>query len=223
MKPTETLARATAPDGAELILTRRDGVYRLSLDGQELMASRQFESERELARLAIAEIGGRPAPRVLIGGLGFGYTLRAALDRLPVRASVVVAEWFEFLIEIHRRDEGVAALASRPLEDPRVSVFRGDVRDRLEGGPTYDAILLDVDNGPWAFTLRQNERLYSAAGLDQMRRCLLPGGVVAVWSAEPAPEFAHRMERAGFSVRTESVAPRVGKRRRHSIFLGRKT
>ncbi|HXU47194.1 MAG TPA: hypothetical protein VN783_16830, partial [Thermoanaerobaculia bacterium] len=102
MKPTETLARATAPDGAPLVLTRRDGVYSLSLAGQELMSSRQHGSEGDLARLACAAIAGRPAPRVLVGGLGFGYTLRAALDLLPAAATVVVCELFGFLLDAHR-------------------------------------------------------------------------------------------------------------------------
>ena len=222
MKPTETLARETLPDGAELILTRRDGTFRLSLDGQELMASRQFESERQLARLALAEVAGRPAPRVLVGGLGFGYTLRAALDQLPKTAKVVLSELFPFLIAAHRDPAmGVGDLAGRPLEDPRVTTTEGDVRGLLGRPDRFDAILLDVDNGPWAFTLPSNEHLYSAAGLNLLRQSLLPGGVLAIWSAEPSPEFARRMERAGFAVRTERVAARPGSRRRHSIFLGR--
>lgn len=222
MKPTETLARETLPDGAELILTRRDGTFRLSLDGQELMASRQFESERQLAWLALAEVAGRPAPRVLVGGLGFGYTLRAALDQLPKTAEVILSELFPFLIAAHRDPAmGVGDLAGRPLEDPRVTTTEGDVRGLLGRPDRFDAILLDVDNGPWAFTLPSNEHLYSAAGLDLLRQSLLPGGVLAIWSAEPSPEFARRMERAGFAVRTERVAPRPGSRRRHSIFLGR--
>ena len=222
MKPTETLARETLPDGAELILTRRDGTFRLSLDGQELMASRQFESERQLARLALAEVAGRPAPRVLVGGLGFGYTLRAALDQLPKTAEVILSELFPFLIAAHRDPAmGVGDLAGRPLEDPRVTTTEGDVRGLLGRPDRFDAILLDVDNGPWAFTLPSNEHLYSAAGLNLLRQSLLPGGVLAIWSAEPSPEFARRMERAGFVVRTERVAARPGSRRRHSIFLGR--
>lgn len=222
MKPTETLAREKLPDGAELILTRRDGVFRLSLDGQELMASRQFESERQLAQLALAEIADRPAPRILVGGLGFGFTLRAALDHLPRSAKVDVCELFTFLIEAHRDPEiGAGDLAGRPLEDPRVTAIVGDVRSLLGPSERFDAILLDVDNGPWAFTIPSNEHLYSANGLDRLRRSLTPDGVLAIWSAEPSPEFAQRMERAGFKVRTERVAARPGSRRRHSIFLGR--
>ena len=222
MKPTETLSREKLPDGSELILTRRDGVFRLSLDGQELMASRQFESEWQLAQLACAEIADRRAPRVLVGGLGFGYTLRAALDHLPKTATVVVCELFAFLIEAHRDPAvGVGDLAGRPLEDPRVTAVQNDVRALLGRPDRFDAILLDVDNGPWAFTLPSNEHLYSANGLDRLRQSLTPGGVLAIWSAEPSPEFAERMSRAGFKVRTERVAARPGTRRRHSIFLGR--
>jgi spermidine synthase len=222
MKPTETLAREKLPDGSELILSRRDGVYRLSLDGQELMASRQFESERQLAKLALEEIADRPAPRVLVGGLGFGYTLRAALDHLPKAAKVVISELFAFLIAAHRDPEtGVGDLAGQPLEDLRVTAIVGDVRSLLGRPERFDGILLDVDNGPWAFTLPSNEHLYSANGLDRLRRSLTPGGVLAIWSAEPSPEFAQRMERAGFKIRIERVAARSGSRRRHSIFLGR--
>ncbi len=222
MKPTETLARQSLPDGSELFLTQRDGVYRLSLDGQELMASRQVASEAELARIACGEIAERPAPKVLIGGLGFGYTLRAALDQLPKAASVVVSELFAFLIEAHRDPAGgVGDLAGRPLEDPRVTAVEGDVRTLLGRPERFDAILLDVDNGPWAFTVPSNEHLYSAAGLDRLRQSLTSGGVLAIWSAEPSPEFEQRMERAGFRVRTERVAARAGSRRRHTIFLGR--
>ncbi len=222
MKPTETLARETLPDGSELILTRRDGVFRLSLDGQELMASRQFESERQLAKIALAEISDRPAPRVLVGGLGFGYTLRSALDQLPKAAKVILSELFSFLIATHRDPaSGIGDLAGRPLEDRRVTAVEGDVRSLLARPERFDAILLDVDNGPWAFTLPSNEHLYSANGLDRLRQSLTPGGVVAIWSAEPSPEFAQQMERAGFKVRTERVAARPGSRRRHSIFLGR--
>ncbi len=221
MKPTETLARETLPDGSELILTRRDGVYRLSLDGLELMASRQVDSEQQLAQIALAEISGRPAPRVLVGGLGFGFTLRAALDRLPKAASVIVSELFAFLIEAHRdRAVGVGDLAGRPLQDPRVTAIEGDVRTLLGRPERFDAILLDVDNGPWAFTVPSNEQIYSAAGLDRLRQSLTPGGVLAIWSAEPSPEFVQRLERAGLRVRTERVAARVGSRRRHTIFLG---
>lgn len=217
MKPTETLAKTLAPDGAELVLTRRDGIFRLSLDGQELMASRQNDSERELAKLACAALVGRPRPRVLVGGLGFGYTLRAALDHLPQSATVVVCEVFALLFEAH--EKWLGDLAKRPLEDPRVVRKLADVQTLLGGREKWDAILLDVDNGPWAFTLASNRDLYSERGLDRLRASLNPGGIIAVWSAEPSPEFKKRLERARFRVRTVRAPARAGGNKRHTIFL----
>lgn len=202
-----------------VVLTRRDGVYRLSLDGEELMCSRQHHSERELARLACEILVGKPAPRVLIGGLGFGYTLRAALDLLPPGAEVVVAELFGFLVEEHGRELG--ELAGRPLDDPRVKVVVGDVQNVLKAGEHFDAILLDVDNGPWAFTQPANASLYSKAGLARLKHCLRTSGVVAVWSAAPSAEFEERLRSAGFTVRAERVGAREGSRRKHTVFLAR--
>ncbi len=219
MKPTETLLRTTAPDGAVVVLTRHDGTYRLSLDGQELMSSRQHRSERELARLACEVLQGKPAPRVLIGGLGFGYTLRAALDLLPPGAEVVVAELFGFLVEAHTKELG--ELAGRPLADPRVRVVVGDVQALLKAGEHFDAILLDVDNGPWAFTQPANASLYSRSGLARLKHCLRTSGVVAIWSAEPSPEFEERLRAAGFTVRAERVPAREGGRVKHTVFLAR--
>ena len=221
MKPTETLARERTPDGEELVLSRRDGVYLLSVDGLELMSSRAHGSEDALARLACAAVAERQAPRVLVGGLGFGYTLRATLDHLPAGARVVVCEVFPSLLEWNRGL--LAGLAGRPLDDPRVMAVPADVRTLLDGRERFDAILLDVDNGPEAFTLRSNGRLYSAGGLARLSRSLTERGVLAVWSASADPAFESRLRRAGFEARTERVAARAGGRgRRDAIFVARR-
>lgn len=222
MKPTEKLASATTPDGEELLLTRRDGVYLLAVDGLELMSSRSYGSEEAVARLACGGLGARRAPRVLVGGLGFGFTLRAALDLLPADATVVVAELFEAVIAWNRGELG--ELAGRPLEDSRARVVNTDVATRLAPARPYDAIILDVDNGPWAFTLRANERLYGDRGLRRLYRSLAPGGVLTVWSASPDPGFERRLRCAGFAARSERVAARGrGQRgRKDVIFVARR-
>jgi len=221
MKPTEILARETTPEGDELLLARRDGVYYLRVDGKELMTSRVHGSEEALSILALKALGTRKAPRVLVGGLGFGYTLRAALDHLPPGASVVVGELFPSLLEWNR---GVLGdLAGRPLDDRRVEVVLGDVRHLLDGRQRFDAVLLDVDNGAEALTLRSNAGLYTPAGLDRLGRSLTAGGVAAFWASFPSPAFEQRLRRAGFEAWTERVPDRAeGKRNNHVIFLARR-
>jgi spermidine synthase len=230
MKPIETLARETTPEGDELVLTRRDGVYHLIVDGVELMTSRVHGSEEDLARLAIAAVkgpavkgaGGRPGPlRVLVGGLGFGYTLRAALDHLPAGGKVVVCELFPALLKWNR--DLLGELAGRPLSDRRVRVVLADVRVFLDGSERFDAILLDVDNGAEALTLRSNEGLYNEEGLERLARSLADGGVAAFWSSAPSPAFEKRLRRAGFEAWTERVPARGGgKGKNHAIFMARR-
>ncbi|HEV7505856.1 MAG TPA: hypothetical protein VGS07_13185 [Thermoanaerobaculia bacterium] len=220
MKPTETLAREKTPEGDELVLSRRDGAYSLSVGGQELMTSRVHGSEEALARLACEAIAEKKTPRVLVGGLGFGYTLRAALNHLPRGATVMVCEVFASLLDWNR---GLLAdLAGRPLEDRRVTAVREDVQTLLDGRERFDAILLDVDNGPQGFTLRSNDSLYTAAGLDRLSRSLTAGGALAIWSSTASPEFLRRLRKAGFEARAESVPTRRGGKRRDTIFLGRR-
>jgi spermidine synthase len=220
MKPIETLAREKTPEGDELVLTRRDGVYHLIVDGVELMTSLVHGSEEDLARLAAEAIAKKKTPRVLVGGLGFGYTLRAALDHLPPGGRVVVCELFASLLEWNRRLLG--GLAGRPLDDRRVEVVLADVRLYLDGRERFDAILLDVDNGPEALTLRSNGGLYTEEGLERLSRSLTDGGVVAFWSSSPSPAFERRLRRAGFEAWTERVPARGGgKGKNHAIFLAR--
>lgn len=218
MMPTATIARDKTPEGKELVLSCRHGVYCLRLDGRELMSSRAHGSEDALARLACEGLQGQKRPRVLVGGLGFGYTVRATLDRLPSSSTVVVCEVFDSLLAWNRTH--LAELAGRPLEDPRIEIVRADVWDLLHRSRPFDAILLDVDNGPWAFTLRSNERLYGPEGLALLAASLTASGRLAVWSSEAAPSFEQRLYEAGFDTRSESVPARLGGRSpRHTVFV----
>ncbi|MDH3405170.1 MAG: hypothetical protein OES32_18065 [Acidobacteriota bacterium] len=221
MRPATSRRRATTPDGAELILTARDGVFTLRVGGWELMTSRAHGSEEELARLACAAVAGRERPRVLVAGLGFGYTLRAALDHLVADASVTVCEVFDCLLAWNRGDLGV--LAGRPLEDRRVRAVHADVIDLLAAADPFDVILLDVDNGPQALTLRGNERLYDRAGATLLRDRLTPGGALAVWSAGPAPVFTGLLGQAGLEVTARKVPlPGAGRGSAHHLLLARR-
>jgi spermidine synthase len=224
--PWETLGRARAEGGGELVLYRRGGEYVIRVNGRELMSSRAHGSEAALAELACARLTGgsgseSAAPRVLVGGLGMGYTLRATLDLLPATASVVVAEIVPEVVEWNRGP--LAALAGDPLRDPRVTVEVGDVGALLRRTTTrFDAILLDVDNGPIALTRKANQSLYADPGLVLAKRCLRPAGVMAVWSAAPDDRFVRRLTRAGFAVETHDVPARgVAGGPKHTIFVGR--
>jgi spermidine synthase len=236
MQRWQILDSDVTPDGRELVLSRRGDMYLIQVDAEELMSSRAHGSEDALARLALEALGGRPGPRVLVGGLGMGFTLRALLDALTERAgsqrgqkghktpapSVIVAEVFPIIVEWNRTHLG--HLAGHPLDDRRVRVQVGDVADRLRADDPYDVILLDVDNGPDAFTLDRNRFLYTAAGLERIAGALTPGGVLAVWSADDDPRYVDQLHRAGFTAKTHRVHARaVGKGGRHAIFVARKS
>lgn len=186
--------------------------------GKSLMSSRMHGSEQALAALAFRRIDN-PNASVLVGGLGMGFTLRAALDLLPPDATVVVAELVPAVVEWNRGVLG--PLAGHPLRDPRVRVDISDVADTLESSAgCFDAVLLDVDNGPDAFTAPANARLYNDRGLAAARRALKPGGVLAVWSAWEDRRFEQRLRYAGFVVHVERVRARLKKGGpRHTIFL----
>jgi spermidine synthase len=222
VKPWELLGQTRAPDGAELALTLRSGEYVILANGKSLMSSRMHGSEEALATFACARIriGGREDPRVLIGGLGMGFTLRATLDLLPQNATVVVAELLPAVIEWNRGPLG--PLAGHPLKDRRVRVEQGDVAATLRSSPgAFDAILLDVDNGPAAFATSGNAALYRDTGLAAARAALKTGGVLAVWSARDDRKFEQRLRYAGFRVEVERVRARLKKGGpRHTIFLG---
>ena len=219
MTPRELLGTAQVPGGEELRLFRRAGDFIIGLGRNELMSSRMSGSEEALATETIARLGGRPAPRLLIGGYGMGFTLRAALATLGRDARVVVAELVPEIIAWARGP--MAAMTAGCLDDPRVGVVEEDVAALIGGAEgAYDAILLDVDNGPDGLTRDGNDRLYSAAGLAAARAALRPGGLLAVWSAGPDPRFTRRLSQAGFAVEELVVRARSnGKGPRHVIWF----
>jgi spermidine synthase len=216
----ELLGRAQVPgnDGA-LSLFKRDREFSIRMDGCEIMNSRQHGSEEALAELACTRIAGRPGARVLIGGLGMGFTLAAALRRLGVGSRVEVAELVPAVVAWNR---GVLAhLAGHPLADERVTVRAEDVvRILKEARGAYDAVLLDVDNGPDGLTSKGNGWLYSHGGLVASFAALRPGGVLGVWSAGSDRAFVGRLRRAGFAVDEIRVRARAsGKGARHTIWI----
>lgn len=220
MIPWEHLDTATIPgDGGTLRLLRRGAEFSIRLGDNELMNSRLSGSEEALATLACARIASRAAPRVLIGGLGMGFTLRAALGALPAGAALVVAELVPAVAAWARGP--LSAVFGGILDDPRASLREADVAGVIAArSSAWDAILLDVDNGPDGLTLPANDRLYAAAGLGAARAALRPGGILAVWSAGPDRTFGRRLREAGLIV--EEVAVRANGRRggaRHTIWL----
>ena len=219
MKPLEQVDVAHAPDGEELRLMRRGDDFMIVLDHNELMNSRMSGSEEALATLACERLSDAASPHVLIGGYGMGFTLRAALRTLGPRARVTVAELVPEIVAWARGP--MARLTAGCLDDPRVTVIEADVAQLIgqaRGG--YDAILLDVDNGPDALVRNANERLYAPNGLAAARAALRPGGVLAIWSASPDPAFTKRLARAGFAVDEVKVRARSnGKGPRHLIWL----
>ena len=234
MIPWETVGEASTPGGTRITLRRRGHEFLLLADGRSLMPSTITGSEQALAAVGCRHLavvrpvssapgastgGGRlpPAPRVLIGGLGMGFTVRAALDLLPADATVVVAE---LVPEVRTWNEEVLGhLAGHPLRDPRVQVTVGDVLHLLRADTAgFDAILLDVDNGPAEFAAEGNDALYGRAGLYSIRRALRPGGVLAVWSAWEDRSFARRLDSMGFVTTLEKVRSHGKRGARHLIY-----
>jgi spermidine synthase len=216
----ETIDRARAPDGVELVLARRGDEWVVRAAGRVLMSNRTHGSEESLAALALADVA-RPR-EVLVGGLGLGFTLRATLDRLPPAARVVVAELVPAVVTWNRGP--LAGLAGRPLEDGRVRVEAADVGDVVaRGGAAWDAVLLDVDNGPSALAHGGNARLYGAAGAQALREALRPGGSVAVWSAGRDARFMRRLADAGLVPVEHVVGARGGATGvRHVVVVARR-
>lgn len=216
------LAESLTPDGEALTLTLEAGHHVVRVRGELLMSSRVSGSEEALARLALDAYGNTPSLRVLVGGLGMGFTLRALLDALAADARVEVVELLAPVVAWNR---GVlASHAGDALKDPRVQVIVGDVVAHLaERTPRYDAIVLDIDNGPEAFTVRANDRLYAAPGLRALYEVLRPGGTLVLWSAFRSPAFERRLRAAGFTVECIPVRARgaVGKGARHTVFRAR--
>jgi spermidine synthase len=220
MVPWKLVDRAATPDrGVELTLHRRGDEFSIRVDGAEVMNSRQHGSEDALAELACKKISGRHAPRVLIGGLGMGFTLAAAARCLPADAALVVAELIPSVVDWNRA--ALAELAGRPLDDARVEVRVEDVAETLAAGQ-WDAIVLDVDHSPDSFIVRGNASLYAAEGLTSLRAALTPHGVLTVWSAAPSEAFTRRLKKAGFDSKTRAVRARgEGRGSRHTIWVAR--
>ena len=223
MIPWKTIDSAQLPDsGGEISLHRRGDEFLIRVNGVDLMNSLAHESEDTLARLACKRIADRPKPCVLIGGLGMGFTLASALCQLSSKARVVVAELVPAVVAWNR--EHLADLSGRPIQDDRVTVYEVDVAQILkkEHG-AYDAILLDVDNGPEGLTQKGNDWLYSRNGLDASLAALRPAGVLAVWSVTPDEAFTARLRQSGFKVddiRVRSKGRHGGAR--HTIWIAEK-
>ena len=220
MRPWELLGQTRTPDGEDMSLTRQGTEYVILASGKPLMSSRMHGSEEALASFGCARARVRDQPCVLVGGLGMGFTLRATLDALPPDAAVVVAELVPAVVEWNRGPLG--PLADHPLKDKRVRIEIGDVAATLGASARrFDAVLLDVDNGPAAFTATYNTRLYDDKGLAAVRVALKPGGVLAVWSAWEDRRFEQRLKHGGFTVQVERVRGRLKKGGpRHTIFIG---
>lgn len=220
MKPWIEIASDKTLRGAKFSLSQRDKEFAILVERKVLMLSRLHHSEDMLAPLGCTHAKTLERPRVLIGGLGMGYTLRATLDELPPKAEVVVAELMPAVLAWNQTY--IAHLAGRPLDDKRARVELGDIAVLIQKSTAaFDAMLLDVDNSPSAFTLPENGWLYRDDGLQVMKRALRPGGTLAVWSADEDPAFEKRLTKNGFLAETKRVRGRNAKGSpTHLIFLG---
>ncbi|MBT8495568.1 MAG: hypothetical protein KJO07_21150 [Deltaproteobacteria bacterium] len=206
-----------SPDGDPIELTYENGHYTVWVAGEALMSSEMYGSERKMAALAANHVGQRDAAKVLVGGLGLGHTLRAALDHFGRNAGIMVAELLPVIVRHHY---GVLEnLAGAPLRDQRVTLFEGDVLCAVSLDQ-WDAILLDVDNGPLAFTVASNAELYTDSGVRRFYDALTPGGILVLWSASRCRGFLKFVKRLGLpirSVRTPSGGPE--KKVKHTLFV----
>ena len=220
MVPWRELGRANV-GGTQLVLAQRGDEFAIRMRGAELMNSRQHASEEMLAKLGCAGLGKVDGARVLVGGLGMGFTARAALDVLPRTAHVTIVELVPEVVAWNR--ELIGDLARRPLDDPRVTVLVGDVAAVIaKQQEAWHAILLDVDNGPDAFTSPANAALYGLKGLIACRRALVKGGALGVWSVEDDKKFTDRMRGAALEVDKQRVPARPNSTVKHVIWIGRR-
>lgn len=221
MTPRELLATASIPGGGEMKLYRRGGDHMILVDRDELMSSRMSGSEEALATMTAERLGSRRTPHWLIGGYGMGFTLRATLSLLPKDGKVTVAELVPEIVDWAKGP--MAAMTGTSLDDPRARVRIADVGDAIaDGCGGYDAILLDVDNGPDGLVRAENDRLYSTSGLAAAKAALRPGGILAIWSAGADPAFTRRLNEAGFEVDEQVVRARQnGKGPRHTIWFAK--
>lgn len=219
MIPRELVATARIPGGEEMRLYRRGADHMILVERDELMSTRMSGSEEALAQLTAERLGDRPKQHWLIGGYGMGFTLRTALAMLPADALVTVAELVPEIVDWARGP--MHELTAGCLDDPRVTVVLADVADAIRQG-SFDAILLDVDNGPDALVRANNQWLYEAGGLAITRKALKPGGLLAIWSARPDARFTRTLAAAGFQVEEQVVRARTnGKGPRHNIWFAR--
>ncbi|HIF73099.1 MAG TPA: hypothetical protein EYQ61_11170 [Dehalococcoidia bacterium] len=221
MKPWITVGEAVSPDGTRLELVEHDGEYIIRADDLPLMSTRMHYSEVELARIVCKKL--KPGAKLMIGGLGLGYTLRSALDLLPKDGKVVQVELVPEVIDWNKGP--LAPFADHPLDDKRTILELADVTKVIRGARNeYDSIMLDVDNGPSPLVNEKNGWLYSDQGLLAIRSALKNGGQVAIWSADDEPRFISRMKRNGFRAQKHMIQTHKGKGGiRHVIFTGRKT
>ncbi|WP_397588857.1 spermidine synthase [Sandarakinorhabdus limnophila] len=222
MIPRELIGEAEVPGGPPLRLFRRGSDFMIVLERNELMSTRMHGSEVALGTMACDRLAGHKAPHLLIGGYGMGYTLRAVLGQLGPGAHVTLVELVPGIIDWARGP--MAAVTAGCLDDPRVTLTMGDVGASMaHSNAQYDAILLDVDNGPEGLTRAANDGLYSPQGLANAKQALRPGGILAVWSAAPDTAFGRQLERGGFSVETVKVRAReTGKGATHIIWFATK-
>ena len=217
MIPRELVGIAEVPGGAPLSLYRRGADYMVTLGRNELMSSRMSGSEVALATMSLERLGNPPAPRVLVGGYGMGFTLRAVLANVGPDADIIVAEIVPEIIDWARGP--MAAFTAGCLDDPRVTLRIGDVAREIDER-AYDAILLDVDNGPDGLSSDFNNGLYNGRGLARAHDALNPGGVLAIWSAAPDEPFTRKLASAGFTVDAVRVRAREnGKGPIHMIWF----
>jgi len=212
MIPWILLEKAPTPENdKEFRLYQRGTEYSIKIGTDELMNSRVHSSEDALARLACQKITNQPQQQILIGGLGMGFTLRAALNNLKAVAHVTVAELVPVVVEWNHNF--LAHLTRSPLNDKRVTVYEGDVADKINTAQDfYHAILMDVDNGPQGLTQNKNDSLYTLKGLKAAYAALQSKGVLAVWSASPDAAFTQRLRKAGFKVEETRVHTRSGRK-----------
>ncbi|WP_018970572.1 hypothetical protein [Rubritalea marina] len=228
MKPYEDLAESTMPDGTHFSLHSHDGDFYLKYNGYELMSTSQTFSERHLSDLGCSHIHkdkplSPPDPKVLIGGLGLGFTLKRTLELVGPQATVEVAELMTPIIEWNR--SFLVEYNGPLLEDPRTVITQGDFHSILssKGKSSFDAILIDIDNTPDDLITQGNNQMYSPAFLQKMKSVLKPGACVAYWLSEPAPKFKKLLGQAGFLVEQHASKPRENaKRARHCILVARK-
>jgi spermidine synthase len=220
LKPRTKLGHTTTPDGSDVTLHQHDKDYIIEVNRHELMSSRRSASETALGQLGCKHLTNTPTARVLIGGLGMGFTLRAALNTLPSEATVIVAELLPEVIRWNR--EIIGHLSSNALDDKRVEVVTGDVYDLLKKEKSrFNAVLLDIDNGPKGATDTGNDKLYTKAGLQIIKQSLLPQGRLGLWSSSTQGRFKTLLEAAGYMVNcTEIPAYPGAKSKSHFVWFG---